>query len=216
VRANTRPEPVPGTGLAMILEGIAYVWTNKVVLGAISLDLFAVLLGGATALLPAFARDVLKVGPDGFGALRSGPAFGAALMAFALARRPLRRRAGLWMFSGVAAFGVATLVFAVSRSLVVSVIALAALGAADMISVYVRQSLVQIATPDSMRGRVSAVAGLFITGSAELGEFETGVVARLLGAVGAAVFGGMGSLVVTGAWAWMFPSLRDADRLDSD
>jgi MFS family permease len=216
VRANTRPEPGYGTDLEMVLEGIAYVWTNKVVLGAISLDLFAVLLGGATALLPAFARDVLKVGPNGFGALRSGPAFGAALMAFALARHPLRRRAGLWMFSGVAAFGVATLVFAVSRSLVVSVVALGALGAADMISVYVRQSLVQIATPDSMRGRVSAVSGLFISGSAELGEFETGVVARLLGPVGAAVFGGVGSLLVTGAWAWLFPALRDADRLDRD
>jgi MFS family permease len=214
IRANTRPERQPGSRLDQIREGIAYVWTNKIVLGAISLDLFAVLLGGATALLPVFASDVLKVGAHGFGVLRSGPAIGAMAMAFALSRWPLHRRAGRWMFAGVAAFGVATLVFAVSKSMTVSVIALAALGAADMISVYVRQSLVQIVTPDHMRGRVSAVAWLFIGASAELGEFETGVAARLLGPVGAAIFGGVGSLVVTGAWSQMFPALRDADRLD--
>src|SRR5271155_5295049 len=214
IRANTRPELQPGSHMEQIREGLAYVWTNKIVLGAISLDLFAVLLGGATALLPVFASDVLKVGAHGFGVLRSGPAIGAMAMAFALSRWPLHRRAGRWMFAGVAAFGVATLVFAVSKSMTVSVIALAALGAADMISVYVRQSLVQIVTPDHMRGRVSAVSGLFIGASAELGEFETGVVARLLGPVGAAIFGGGGSLVGTGAWAKMFPSLRDADRLD--
>ena len=214
IRANTRPEPQPGSRLEQIREGIAYVWTNKIVLGAISLDLFAVLLGGATALLPVFASDVLKVGAHGFGILRSGPAIGAMAMAFALTRWPLHRRAGRWMFAGVAAFGVATLIFAVSKSMIVSVIALAALGAADMISVYVRQSLVQIVTPDHMRGRVSAVAWLFIGASAELGEFETGVVARVLGPVGAAIFGGVGSLVVTAAWARMFPSLREADRLD--
>jgi MFS family permease len=214
MRANTRPERQPGSRLEQIRDGIAYVWTNKIVLGATSLDLFAVLLGGATALLPVFARDVLNVGAHGFGILRSGPALGAMAMAFALSRWPLHRRAGRWMFTGVAAFGIFTLVFAVSKSLVVSVIALAAMGAADMISVYVRQSLVQIVTPDSMRGRVSAVSSLFIGASAELGEFETGVVARLLGPVGAAVFGGVGSLVVTGAWSRMFPSLRKADRLD--
>jgi MFS family permease len=214
IRTNTRPELQPGSRLEQIRAGLAYVWTNKIVLGAISLDLFAVLLGGATALLPVFASDVLKVGAHGFGLLRSGPAVGATAMAFALTRWPLHRRAGRWMFAGVAAFGVATLVFAVSKSLIVSVIALAALGAADMISVYVRTSLVQIVTPDHMRGRVSAVSGLFIGASAELGEFETGVVARLLGPVGAAIFGGVGSLVVTGAWSRMFPSLRKADRLD--
>jgi hypothetical protein len=164
--------------------------------------------------LPVFASDVLKVGAHGFGLLRSGPAIGAAAMASALSRWPLHRRAGRWMFVGVAAFGMATLVFAISKSLIVSMIALVALGAADMISVYVRQSLVQIVTPDHMRGRVSAVSGLFIGASAELGEFETGVVARLLGPVGAAIFGGVGSLVVTGAWAQMVPSLRKADRLD--
>ena len=214
IRANTRPQRQPGSRLEQIREGIAYVWTNKIVLGAISLDLFAVLLGGASALLPVFASDILKVGAHGFGVLRSGPAMGAAAMAFALSRWPLHRRAGHWMFAGVAVFGVATLVFAVSRSMIVSVIALVALGAADMISVYVRQSLVQIVTPDRMRGRVSAVSGLFIGASAELGEFETGVAARLLGPVGAAIFGGVGSLIVTGAWSRMFPSLRKADRLD--
>jgi MFS family permease len=214
MRANTRPERQPGSRLEQIREGIVYVWTNKIVLGAISLDLFAVLLGGTTALLPVFASDVLNVGARGFGVLRSGPAIGAVAMAFALSRWPLHRRAGRWMFAGVAVFGVATLVFAVSKSLIVSVIALVVLGAADMISVYVRQSLVQIVTPDAMRGRVSAVSGLFIGASAELGEFETGIVARLLGPVGAAIFGGVGSLVVTGAWSRMFPSLRKADRLD--
>jgi MFS family permease len=214
LRANTRPERQPGSRLEQIREGIAYVRTNKIVLGAISLDLFAVLLGGATALLPVFASDVLKVGANGFGVLRSGPAIGAAAMAFALTRWPIHRRAGQWMFGGVAVFGMATLVFAVSKSLLVSVFALVVLGAADMISVYVRQSLVQIVTPDNMRGRVSAVSGLFIGASAELGEFETGVVARLLGPVGAAIFGGIGSLLVTGAWSRMFPSLRKANRLD--
>lgn len=214
MRANTRPELQPGSRLEQIREGLVYVWTNRIVLGAISLDLAAVLLGGATALLPVFARDVLNVGADGFGILRSGPGIGAAAMAFLLSRRPLRRHAGRWMFCGVAAFGAATLVFAVSRSLAVSVVALAILGAADMVSVYVRQSLVQIVTPDAMRGRVSAVSNLFIGASNELGEFETGMVARILGPVGAAVFGGVGSLVVTGAWARLFPSLRRADRLD--
>jgi MFS family permease len=214
IRANTRPESQPGSHIDQIREGLAYVWTNKIVLGAISLDLFAVLLGGVTALLPVFASDILKVGAHGFGILRSGPAIGAMVTAFALNRWPLHRRAGAWMFAGVAGFGISTLVFAVSRSLIVSVIALACLGATDMISVFVRLTLVQLVTPDRFRGRVSAVAGLFIGATAELGEFESGVTARLFGPVGAAIFGGVGSLVVTGAWAWMFPSLRKADRLE--
>jgi MFS family permease len=214
IRANTLPEPPLGSRFEQIREGLAYVWTNKIVFGAISPDLFAVLLGGATALLPVFASDVLEVGAHGFGILRSGPAIGAAIMAFALSRWPLHRRAGHWMFAGVAAFGVATIVFAISKSMTISMLALIALGAADMISVYVRLSLVQIVTPDRMRGRVSAVSNLFIGASGELGEFETGVVARLLGPVGAAIFGGVGSLIVTGAWARMFPALRKADRLD--
>ncbi len=215
LRANTKPAGSSASRMELIREGIHYVWTNKIVLGAISLDLFAVLLGGATALLPVYARDVLEIGAHGFGVLRSGPAIGAALMAVVLSRWQIHRHAGRWMFAGVAAFGLATLVFAVSKLLWVSVVALAALGAADMISVYVRQSLVQIVTPDGMRGRVSAVSGLFIGASNELGEFETGVVARVIGPVGAALFGGFGSLGVTGLWARLFPALREADRLDS-
>lgn len=214
VRANTTPIRQTGSQIALIREGLVYVWTNKIIFGAISLDLFAVLLGGATALLPAFASDILQVGPEGFGILRSGPAIGALIMALVLARWPIRRAAGVRMFWAVAAFGLATIVFGLSKSMPLSVLALAVLGAADMISVYVRQTLVQIVTPDHMRGRVSSVSGLFISGSNELGEFESGVVARFLGPVGAAVFGGVGTLVVTGLWARMFPALRRADRLD--
>lgn len=214
IRASTTPVRQAGSALRQIREGLVYVWTNKIILGAMSLDLFAVLLGSVIALLPAFAADVLHVGPEGFGLLRSGPALGAALAAFLLVQRPMIRHAGRRMLWAVALFGVATLVFAVSRSMVLSVAALAVLGAADMISVYVRQTLVQIVTPDHMRGRVSAVSGLFISASNELGEFESGVAARLLGPVGAAIFGGVGTLVVTGLWARWFPELRDADRLD--
>ncbi len=212
MRANTTPARQPGSQWAQIKEGLAYTFHNKIVFGAISLDLFAVLLGGATALLPAFASDILHVGPEGFGILRSGPAIGAVLVA--LARWPLKRRAGIRMFWAVGAFGAATVVFGLSQNMYLSVAALAVLGAADMISVYVRQTLVQIVTPDHMRGRVSSVSGLFISGSNELGEFESGVVSRFLGPVGAAVFGGIGTMTVTGTWAWMFPALRKADRLD--
>lgn len=214
MRANTTPTRQPGNPLEQVIEGLVYVWQNKIVFGAISLDLFAVLLGGATALLPAFASDILKVGPEGFGLLRSGPALGALLMALYLSRWPLRRHAGVRMFWAVAGFGAATIVFGLSKSMPLTIAALAALGAADMVSVYVRQTLVQIVTPDHMRGRVSSVSGLFISGSNELGEFESGVVSRFLGPVGAAVFGGVGTILVTGTWAWMFPALRKADRLD--
>ncbi|EYD77916.1 transporter, putative [Rubellimicrobium mesophilum DSM 19309] len=214
VPSRGRPEPQAGSRIEQIREGLSYVWGNRIVLGAISLDLFAVLLGGATALLPAFATDVLDVGPTGFGLLRSGPALGAATMALFLARHPLRRHAGPRMFWAVAGFGVATLVFAVSEHLWLSLVALAVLGAADMISVYVRQTLIQVVTPDHMRGRVASVSSVFISGSNELGEFESGVAARVLGPVGAAVFGGLGTIVVTGLWAWLFPELRRADRLD--
>jgi MFS family permease len=213
IRADTRPTPHAGSALEMIGEGLSYVWREKIVFGAISLDLFAVLLGGAVALLPVFAEDILKVGAHGFGVLRSGPAIGAALVAAWLGRRPIQRHAGRWMFVAVAVFGLATLGFAVSRRLWLSVLALAVLGGADMVSVYVRQSLVQIVTPDAMRGRVAAVSTLFIGASNELGEFETGLVARVLGPVGAALFGGVGSLVVTGLWSQLFPALRRADRL---
>jgi len=214
MRANSTPDRQPGSQIAQIREGLAYVWQNRIIFGAISLDLFAVLLGGATALLPAFASDILKVGPEGFGLLRSGPAIGAVVMALILVRWPLKTRAGPRMFWAVAAFGFATVVFGLSKSMPLSIAALAALGAADMVSVYVRQTLVQVVTPDHMRGRVSSVSGLFISGSNELGEFESGVVSRLIGPVGAVVLGGIGTMGVTGAWAWMFPDLRRADRLD--
>ena len=172
------------------------------------------LLGGATALLPAFAADILKVNAQGFGVLKAATGAGAAVVAVILASRPLHRRAGIFMFCGVAVFGAATVVFGLSKSLWVSVAALAILGGADMLSVYVRQTLVQVVTPDHMRGRVSAVSGLFIGASNELGEFESGVAARFLGPIGATVFGGVGALIVTGAWAMLFPALRKADRLE--
>jgi len=210
IRANTKPDHAGGARLTLIAEGLAYVWSNKVVFGAISLDLFAVLLGGVTALLPVFARDILHIGADGFGLLRSGPAIGGGLMALALSMRPIHRNAGFWMLWAVAAYGAATVVFAVSTWVWVSLLMLAILGAADAVSVYVRQSLVQILTPDPMRGRVSAVSSLFISASNELGEFESGVAARILGPVGAAIFGGIGSVALTGLWAHMFPSLRQA------
>ena len=214
IRGNTRPTVQPGSRLALMKEGLAYVWTHRVVFGAISLDLAAVILGGATALLPAFARDVLHLGPQGFGVLRSAPALGATAVGLTLARRPIRRHAGLIMFAGVGVFGVATVVFGESKLLWLSVIALAVLGGADMLSVFVRQTLVQLMTPDAMRGRVGAVSGLFISASNELGEFESGLAARFLGPVGAAVFGGVGAIIVTGAWAAWFPALRKADRLE--
>jgi len=156
---------------------------------------------------------VLHVGPEGFGILRSAPAAGATVVGAWIAARPIRRRAGLYMFGGVAVFGLATCVFALSKALWLSVAALAVLGFADMLSVYVRQTLIQLVTPDPMRGRVAAVSSVFIGASNELGEFESGVVARFLGPIGAALFGGAGALAVTGIWAWLFPSLRKADRL---
>jgi MFS family permease len=210
---NARAQHKSGRRLTMIKEGLAYLWSNKIVLGAISLDLFAVFLGGATALLPVFAKDVLHIGADGFGLLRSGPALGGGLVTLVLSVRPVRRHAGPWMLLAVTVFGIATIVFALSRSIVLSMIMLVILGAADSISVFVRQSLVQIVTPDHMRGRVSAVSGLFISASNELGEFESGVAARLLGPVGAIIFGGVGSIAVTALWAKLFPALRKADKL---
>jgi MFS family permease len=196
-----------------IAEGIAYVRARRVILGAISLDLFAVLLGGATALLPVYARDILHVGPEGLGLLRSAPALGAALTAMSIARRPLDRHAGRRMFATVALFGVATIVFGVSKNFYLSLGALAVLGAADMVSVYVRHALVQFGTPDSMRGRVSAVSVLFIGASNELGEFESGLTAAWFGTVPAVVIGGIGTLFVVGIWMRLFPQLRRVDRL---
>lgn len=214
IRGNAKPDVNPGSRWQLMKEGLAYVWRQKIVFGAISLDLFAVLLGGATALLPVFARDVLHVGPQGFGILRAGPAIGATLVALWLAANPIRRKAGLFMFAGVALFGAATIVFGLSKTLWLSVAALAVLGGADMLSVYIRQTLVQLVTPDAMRGRVAAVSSVFIGASNELGEFESGVVARWLGPIGAAIFGGVGALTVTALWARLFPDLRRADRLE--
>jgi MFS family permease len=214
IRGHTTPQTQPGSRWKLAKEGLAYVWTNKLVFGAISLDLAAVILGGATALLPAFARDVLKVGPEGFGLLRSAPATGAAMVAIYLSIQPVRSRAGLKMFACVAAFSVATIVFGLSRTLWLSAGALATLGAADMMSVFVRQTLVQLTTPDAMRGRVAAVSTLFISASNELGEFRGGLVARFIGPINAVVYGGIGALIVTGVWARLFPALRTADRLE--
>jgi MFS family permease len=214
IKSPTAPEARAGSKMEMMKEGFAYIWSNKVVLGAISLDLFAVLLGGATALMPIFVKDILHAGPQTFGLLRASPALGAIAMSFALSTWPIRRHAGPWMFGGVAVFGLATIVFGLSTLVWLSIAAMIVLGAADMISVYVRGTLVQIVTPGHMRGRVSSVSYLFIGASNELGEFETGVVARFLGPVGAALFGGVGSLIVTGAWIRLFPALFRADRLE--
>ena len=213
-----RPIPIPPKSDAhpvrQMAEGAQFVWKERFLLGCVTLDLFAVLLGGATALLPVYARDILHVGAEGFGMLRAGPAIGATLVAMWLAAHPIRTNAGPIMFVGVAIFALATIVFGLSQTFWLSVVALAVLGGADMLSVYVRQTLVQIVTPDQMRGRVAAVSSLFIGASNELGEFRTGVAARFMGAVGAAVSGGVAALIVTGVWAKLFPALRKADRLE--
>ena len=194
-------------------EGVRFVRSRPVVLGAISLDLFAVLLGGAVALLPAYARDILHVGPLGLGILRSAPALGAALMAIGFGRRPLQRHTGKAMFAAVALFGLATILFGLSTSFYLSLAALFVLGAAVMVSVFIRTSLIQLATPDVMRGRVSAVNMLFVGASNELGEFESGLTASWWGTVPAVVVGGIGTLLVAALWMWGFPKLRQVDRL---
>ncbi|SDP11143.1 Predicted arabinose efflux permease, MFS family [Ralstonia sp. 25mfcol4.1] len=196
-----------------LFAGFAYIRSHQVLLGAVSLDLFAVLLGGATALLPIYARDILHTGPWGLGLLRSSPAIGALVTALWLARHPLNRRVGRVMFGAVAIFGVATMVFGVSTWLPLSMAALVVLGASDMISVVVRQTLVQLDTPDDMRGRVGAVNSVFIGASNQLGEFESGVTAALLGPVGAVLLGGAGTILVVAAWMKLFPMLTNRDRL---
>ena len=212
-RHAVRDTAVLASRLARVREGIHFVRSRPIVLGAISLDLFAVLLGGAVALLPIYARDILHVGPTGLGFLRSAPAFGAAIVALYLTRQPVERRVGFTMFSAVAVFGVATIVFGVSRDFRLSLAALAVCGAADQISVYIRAALVQFATPDAMRGRVSAVSTLFISASNELGGFESGVTAALFGTVPAVVLGGIGTLAVVVIWMRAFPALRNVDRM---
>jgi MFS family permease len=196
-----------------VVEGLRYLWRNKIVLGAISLDMFAVLLGGAVALLPVFARDILHVGATGLGILRGAPGAGAVIMALVLAHRPLGRHAGAIMLSCVAGFGVFTIAFGLSQSVVLSVVALMLVGACDMVSVIVRHTLVQLATPDEMRGRVSAVNSVFIGASNEVGQFESGITAAWLGAVPAVVLGGIGTIVVVALWASVFPELRRVDQL---
>jgi len=196
-----------------VAEGIRFVRDQPVVLGAISLDLFAVLLGGAVALLPVFARDVLHVGPMGLGFLRSAPAAGAALMAFTLAHFPIERRSGTYLFVAVAIFGVATVGFGLSQNFYLSLAMLFVIGASDMISVFIRSSLINFATPDPMRGRVGAVNMLFISSSNELGDFESGMTAAWFGTIPAVVIGGLGTLMVVATWMWLFPPLRKVDRL---
>jgi MFS family permease len=200
-------------GWASALAGLAYIWRQKIILGSISLDMFAVLLGGAVALLPVYAREILHTGPWGLGLLRTAPGIGAAGMALVLAHRPLRRRVGTKMLAAVAAFGIFTIVFGLSRSIVLSLLSLLLAGAADMVSVVIRATLVQVATPDEMRGRVNAVDMVFIGASNELGEFESGLTAHWLGTVPAVVLGGLGTLVIIAIWTWRFPDLRKADQL---
>ena len=206
----TRREPI---SLRTVLAGFRFIGEKKVILGSISLDMFAVLLGGAVALLPVYAREILHTGPWGLGLLRSAPGVGAALMAILVAHYPIRRRAGLTMLLAVAAFGVCTIIFGLSHSLILSLVALFLTGAADMVSVIIRATLIQLATPDEMRGRVNAVDMLFIGVSNELGEFESGLTAQWLGTVPAVVLGGVGTLAVIATWAWLFPELRKADQL---
>jgi MFS family permease len=195
-----------------VLEGLRFVWSRPIMLGAISLDLFAVLFGGATALLPAYAHDVLQVGPTGLGWLRTAPGVGAALCSVALAFYPIRRHVGAWMFGGVGVFGLATLVLGLTDQFALALLALFVLGAGDMVSVYVRHLLVQFETPDAIRGRVSAVNAVFIGASNELGEFESGITAGWLGLVRAILFGGAATLAVTAIWIVKFPVLSRMDR----
>jgi MFS family permease len=207
---KARHEGPPLKPLRQIIDGMVYVWRERFLLGCITLDLFAVLLAGATALLPVFARDILFVGPEGLGLMRAAPALGAAAVALFLSFRPLEREVGIKMLWAVAGFGALTVVFAFSRSFALSLAILALMGAVDMVSVFIRSSLVQLFTPDDKRGRVSAISGLAISASNELGEMQSGLAAAILGATGAVVFGGAGAIVVTLIWAWYFPELRRA------
>ncbi len=213
---TVRYRHVPAQGaatLASVLAGVSYVWKSKVLLGAMSLDLFAVLLGGATALLPIYARDILHTGPQGLGLLRAAPAVGALLMTLLLVRFPLQRHVGYKLLGAVAVFGLATLVFGLSSHFGLSMLALAVTGAADSISVVTRLTLMQLETPDEMRGRVSAVNSIFIGASNQLGEFESGATAALLGPVGSVVLGGLGTVLIAASWLRLFPALARRDRL---
>jgi MFS family permease len=215
IKPESKGRPREPMTFKTVFAGLDFIWRKKLILGAISLDLFAVLLGGAVALLPVYAREILHTGPWGLGLLRTAPGVGAAIMAVALAHRPLRGRAGATLLWAVAGFGVLTIVFGLSRNLTVSLIALLLLGASDMISVIIRATLTQLATPDEMRGRVTAVDMIFIGTSNEFGQFESGVTAQWFGTVPAVVLGGIGTLVVIGIWTWLFPELRQAGELTS-
>jgi len=213
IKTGARPQQTQESGFRMAIDGLKFVTSNPMLLGAMLLDLVVVLLAGATALLPAFARDILHAGPTAVGFLRASPAIGALICTVILARWPLYRRMGAWMLGSVVVFGIGTIGFGLSTSLYLSCAMLAITGGADAISVFVRQTLVQMLTTDAMRGRVSAVDMLFISASNELGEFESGVAARFLGPVGAVLMGGAGSILVGIGWAWLFPSLAKVDRL---
>lgn len=198
---------------AVAFAGFRYIWKERAILGSISLDLFAVFLGGAVALLPVYARELLHTGPWGLGLLRTAPGVGAAAMAIFLAHNPIRKRAGATMLWCVAGFGIFTILFGISTNIVFSLVALLLVGATDMVSIIVRATLIQVATPDEMRGRVNAVDMIFIGASNEFGEFESGLTAQWFGTVPAVVLGGIGTLVVTAIWAWGFPELRKTDQL---
>ena len=212
VRVSVPPK-ARAVSMDVLFEGIRYIWRNKILLGAISLDLFAVLLGGAVALLPIYAGDVLKIGARGLGILRAGPGIGAVLTAILIAHYPLRRKVGAAMLWCVCGFGLMTIVFGVSRNLLLSMAALVLIGACDMVSVIVRHTLVQLRTPDEMRGRVSAVNTVFIGASNEVGQFESGVTAQWFGTVPAVVAGGLGTILIVVLWAKLFPALRKVDEL---
>jgi MFS family permease len=213
IKPEAKARPREPMTFKTVFAGLNFIWSRKLILGAISLDLFAVLLGGAVALLPVYAREILRTGPWGLGLMRTAPGVGAALMAVLLAHRPLRGKSGPTLLWAVGGFGVCTIVFGLSRSLAVSLIALLLLGASDMISVIIRATLTQLATPDEMRGRVMAVDMIFIGTSNEFGQFESGVTAQWFGTVPAVVLGGVGTLAVIALWAWLFPELRQAGDL---
>jgi MFS family permease len=213
VHTTGRQRPRGAASLSFVLDGLRYIRRNKIILGTMSLDLFAVLLGGAVALLPVYAREILHTGAFGLGLLRAGPGIGAVLTAIAVAHHPLRRRAGAAMLWCVTGFGAFTVVFGLSRNFALSMAALIAVGACDMVSVIVRQTLVQLGTPDEMRGRVSAVNVVFIGASNEVGQFESGVTAQWLGTAPAVLLGGIGTMVVVALWAKLFPALRRVDQL---
>jgi len=215
IKLHIKARPREPLSLKSVLAGLRYIGKTKIILGSISLDLFAVLLGGAIALLPVFASEILRTGPWGLGLLRASPAIGAGSMALLLAHRPFRSRAGLTMLWCVGGFGAFTILFGISRSLALSMIALILVGSMDMVSVVVRSTLVQLATPDEMRGRVSAVEMIFIGASNEIGQFESGITAQWFGAVPAVIMGGVGTLLVTALWAWNFPELRRVEKLSS-